>query len=76
MQALNNYPARFGDAFIGNQDGFHWSHLSGIPESTEGIQLWEYLKQKDHKGLAADKPVFGISGKVRYKQVCSATETS
>ena len=29
-----------------------------------------------HMGLLATKPVFGVSNKVRFKPVCSATEAS
>ena len=34
------------------------------------------LKAKYYLGLAARKPVFGVSDKVRFKPACSATETS
>ena len=39
----------------------------------EAGRLYRYMY---HMGLAARKPVFGVSDKVRLKSTCSATETS
>ena len=47
---------------------FEWLFYTGF---TVSLCVWW-----NHLGLDATKPVFGVSGKVRLKLVCSATETS
>ena len=44
-----------------------------VHKDIEHIML---IAELDNMGLVARKPVFGISNKVRFKQACSATETS
>ena len=45
-----------------------------------GCYPWDFKQAHPvlttHMGLAARKPVFGVSHKVRFKPACSATETS
>ena len=44
--------------------------------SRADVKLFHYLLCKSTYGPRHEKPVFGVSDKVRFKPVCSATETS
>ena len=52
-----------------------WSELEKV-YNIQNPELISSATNHDKMGLAATKPVFGVSDKERFKPACSATETS